>query len=987
MPSKSRKHADSIGQSDLSSAFHYQHTHELSGFRAFLFKGTNGNEQIFGSGTADVMKGLGGDDRLWGMRGNDLLIGGAGDDYLSGGLGQNQAFGGAGNDYLDGWNNDYLNGGAGNDEFRVWAQIIAVGGKGNDHFVITDDRPAVLGGAGYDVVEFELSRKHFVASYKDDALLLRTRYGGFEKPELHMTDPTIEKIVWRDFALTLALKSTPTITHVYAQDNIEEGGTTTAPFQSISGQSDPFARIQVMADGIIIGTCVASYEGKWYLDDVYSDLPEGPINLTAVADYGAGTKSRTSESFDIVIGLPGGEVPGDFLYTMDSDEATFVTSGADIYLSFGYKTSALGDVNGDGIDDWLIPVSNYSGNLAGAGAYIIYGRDGSLGQIVNDASIIDLSTMTADRRLRIGVGPINVFFATMTTAGDLNGDGTDDLMFSNVENGTSSVEVVYSGIGQLGELDSQGRSSASIDDLNEGQRLTIVLREGASDADAALGAIRPRSVGDVNGDGFADLVVGVSDSLGSDAYLIYGGVSLGALVGGKRVLDVATLDANQGVHLSGYGLQLVQAAGDMNGDGLDDFIVGSRYNNIPVIAVIFGDATGIGEIIGSIAELDLRDLAPDQGLLIKDNVYGFWTNVNIEQIGDFNSDGYDDLLVQSHDRITVIFGSQGGLGHVVGGQREIVLDEISAVEGFTIDMQIENWQRGPEISAIGDFNGDGFDDFAINRLRDGLDNHDKAFVIFGTDQAMAPAVDGEISLTIQDLKRSQTRAFILDGGSLSAGGDLNGDGYDDLVTESGHPGYAPSVIYGHATSSTTSVSRTGTSAADILIGRAGNDTLDGNGGADVFRAGRGNDTIRIGDATFERINAGRGTNDTVEFDGANITLDARTFGNVQLRGIETFDLTGTGDNTLVLTAFDVFQLSPNRNGAFSSAESGNSVVVRGNDGDTLRLIDHPEADWTLADAGVGLDGASGGDFDIYQLRDGARILASVAVSEDVTFLN
>lgn len=111
-------------------------------------------------------------------------------------------------------------------------------------------------------------------------------------------------------------------------------------------------------------------------------------------------------------------------------------------------------------------------------------------------------------------------------------------------------------------------------------------------------------------------------------------------------------------------------------------------------------------------------------------------------------------------------------------------------------------------------------------------------------------------------------------------------------------------------------------------------------------------------------------------------------GNSELRGIEAFDLTGTGDNTLILAAADVFNLSPNRHGAFSAAESGNSLVVLGNSGDKLRLIDPAflDAEWERVDQDVSLDGSAAGDFDIYHLVGDKGVLASVAVDVDISLL-
>jgi hypothetical protein len=117
------------------------------------------------------------------------------------------------------------------------------------------------------------------------------------------------------------------------------------------------------------------------------------------------------------------------------------------------------------------------------------------------------------------------------------------------------------------------------------------------------------------------------------------------------------------------------------------------------------------------------------------------------------------------------------------------------------------------------------------------------------------------------------------------------------------------VVFGGAFGAgTTPVTTTDTAAAEILIGGLGADTLTGGGGADVFRGGAGDDRLVVGDAGFRSVDGGSGT-DTLALGGAGITLDLTATPMPAIASIEAFDLTGTGNNTLVLGALEALGLA------------------------------------------------------------------------------
>ncbi|MCP4380337.1 MAG: hypothetical protein GY798_02760, partial [Hyphomicrobiales bacterium] len=236
------------------------------------------------------------------------------------------------------------------------------------------------------------------------------------------------------------------------------------------------------------------------------------------------------------------------------------------------------------------------------------------------------------------------------------------------------------------------------------------------------------------------------------------------------------------------------------------------------------------------------------------------------------------------------------------------------------------------------------------------------------------------------------------GWSVSSEGDVNGDGFDDLIVgaRDGDDGGADAgeayVLYGGAFGgSTTPVVTNGTGAAEMLIGGLGDDQLSGGGGADVIRSGAGDDLLTVADLTFKKIDGGSGT-DTLVFAGAAETIDFTSIGDNRIAGIEVLNITGTGNDTAVLGALDAFQFSETPNADFTGADSHQNLVILGDAGDTVDFDDFdpgggaPVYAWVADDTNVALDGTAGGDFDVYNLERGGVVVASVAVDEDMTIL-
>ncbi len=810
-------------------------------------EGQDGNDTLRGGQGSDRLQGEGGDDNLSGGAGADTLTGGKGNDHLAGGAGTDQLHGGRGNDtmaggagkdrltgaegddsLLGGSDNDSLQGSAGNDRL---VGDNGMAGSGSDDTLRGDDgNDTLLGNGGNDSLAGNDENDHLEGQDGNDTL---------------RGDQGNDRLRGEDGNDVLnGGAGADTLAGGEGNDHLAGGGGTDRLHgdqgnDTIAGGDDDDRLTGAEGDDSLDGGSgidTAIFAGK--IADYAIQTVGGVTTVTDLkpsVDGNDGTDTLTAvehlQFSDGTVNL-GGQLSSIDLAVLTPDQGV-VIYGANALDFSGLSVSAAGDVNGDGFDDFIIGAPGES--------YVIFGTDAGFG------ASLDLATLTPEQGFAIiGAG------ASVSSAGDLNGDGFDDLVIGAGNAGKSYV--VFGSGGGFG-------ASLDLATLTPAQGFVITAAQEVDYSGASVS-----SAGDVNGDGFDDVIIGapgrVENGATGAAYVIFGNDT-----GFGASIDLAALTPSQGFAIrESFGTlgSSVSAAGDVNGDGVDDVVVGDSEGNAAY--VIFGTNAGFG------TGVDVGALTPAQGFAIFAEYAGRYSEISVSAAGDVNGDGLDDLLVG-----TPLVDSAGGETYVIYGTTAgfgsgIDLATLTPSQGFAIFAADAGDHLGRSVSAAGDVNGDGLDDLLVDApLGDAAGNEKtlagESYVIFGTASGFGEGLHlatlepsqgfviygadpGDKSHTsLRDIWGTGARLDEL-GSSVSVAGDVNGDGFADLIigayTADG-AGNAKNnagdsyVIFGGPLTGGGAIivgtnggdTLTGTASAETLIGGGGNDSLQGSGGTDT----------------------------------------------------------------------------------------------------------------------------------------------------------
>jgi hypothetical protein len=383
---------------------------------------------------------------------------------------------------------------------------------------------------------------------------------------------------------------------------------------------------------------------------------------------------------------------------------------------------SIKDFNGDGYDDVLVgahapvPTDGLTGK-----AFVYYGGVGTTFNSVADGVLFSTD-------------PLGWVGYSVSSAGDFNGDGFADVLVGmpKSDNGgvdTGQVFLLYGGAGVM-----------------LGSVVDIYLL-GSAEAGARFGW-SVSSAGDVNGDGYSDVVIGAPGGQLADAYLYLGSANPPLV---SKILEPSALIKS--ARTAAFGVS-VSGAGDLNGDGFADVLMsatdymGGDFSEVCASEIYLG-----AEVINVEKDGDITGAANEQ------------CSLRAIKAGDLNGDGFSDVVAR-------ISGRSQGMRIFLGGM------ELPKAADMTFSAPAGN--RSKEIAGVGDVNGDGADDVAFTELITSTRPYtSKISVYLGKLDAKSTVLTQTPAAVIPNGSVGSSDLF---GWSISAAGDVNGDSFDDFVT-------------------------------------------------------------------------------------------------------------------------------------------------------------------------------------------------------------